>query len=290
MTIFLKLLSWKLQFIPRNLALLFGRCLGSFIYYFFPLRKSYAIKNLETAFPDWTIEQRKALLKDCYRHYGMVFVDFFRLPKVKREKDTRIVTIPPDSIELFKKYPGGIILSGHMGNWEYIGPSLGIHEIKCAGVTRVQRNNKSDSFFNELRSSENVRTVPFDSGSKNMVKIIQEGNYLGLISDQNAGGRGSKAIFFNESVSVPKGAAVFHLKTNTPILLGFCILSPNFSYHLSFQELDVEGLPENSEEAIVEINQRFTNLLEDIVRKYPEQYFWFHRKWSRDMYKGLSRF
>ena len=123
-----------------------------------------------------------------------------------------------------------------------------------------------------------------------MIQFIRDGIYLGLISDQNAGLRCTEAQFFNSPVSVPKGAAAFHLKTNTPILVGFCILSKDFTYHLSFEELDVERLSVNSNEAIVEINRRYSKLLEETVREYPQQYFWFHRKWARENYKGLSRF
>jgi len=216
--------------------------------------------------------------------------DFFRLPKVKREKDKIIVNIPFESIELLKQYSGGIILSGHIGNWEYIGPSLGLHNIKCAGVAQIQHNSTSDQFFNELRRSENVQTISVDGGSKLMMQIIRDGNYLGLISDQNAGRRGTEAQFFNSPVSVPKGAGAFHLKTNTPILVGFCILTKDFTYHLSFEELDVEKLSDNSNEAIVEINRRYSKLLEETVKEYPKQYFWFHRKWARENYKGLSHF
>ena len=248
------------------------------------------MKNLEIAFPNWNSNKKKSLLHSCYRHYGMVLADFFRLPKVMRKKDKIIVHIPPESLELLKQSPGGIIMSGHIGNWEYIGPSLGINNIKCAGVALIQRNSTSNQFFNELRRSENVKIIPVDSGSKVMIQTILDGYYLGLISDQNAGRKGTEAQFFNSPVSVPKGAAAFHLKTNTPILVGFCILYGDYSYHLSFQELDVQGLPEKSNEIIVEINRRYSKLLEDIVKEYPQQYFWFHRKWARENYKGLSRF
>ena len=290
MYILLKIVSWAFQIFPRALTLFVGRTLGSFFYYFIPLRKSIAIKNLEIAFPDWNLDKRKSLLHSSYRHYGMVLVDFFRLPRFKREQDKTIVNIPTKSIELIKQYSGGIILSGHIGNWEYIGPSLGINNIKCAGVAQIQRNSTSNQFFNELRRSENVKIIPVDSGSKVMIQTILDGYYLGLISDQNAGRKGSEAQFFNSPVSIPKGAAAFHLKTNTPILVGFCILCGDYSYHLSFQELDIQGLPEKSNEIIVEINRRYSKLLEETVKEYPQQYFWFHRKWARENYKGLSRY
>jgi len=286
----LTFLSKIFQFLPRRFSLAIGRLLGTFIYYIYPLRKSIALKNLEIAFPEYDIGKKIALLKSCYKHYGMVLIDFFRLPKVKQKNDKIIVNIPAESIKLMKSRSGGIILTGHMGNWEYIGPMLSIHNIKSAGVALIQKNSQSDRFFNKLRISDNMKVVPVNSGSKVMIQCIKDGYFLGLISDQNAGRRGTEALFFNKPVSVPKGAASFHLKTNTSILLGFCILCKDLHYKLSFHELDLEGLPNNSDDAIVEINQRFTKALEKTVREYPEQYFWFHRKWNRELYKGISRY
>jgi KDO2-lipid IV(A) lauroyltransferase len=259
--------------------------LGIFIYYIYPLRKSIALSNLDIAFPNYSQKKKMSILKACYRHYGMVLIDFFRLPKVKREKDKMIVDVSSPSIEFMISNPGGIILSAHIGNWEYFGPILSNHNIKTAGVALIQKNPRSDMFFNKMRISDNMKVIPFNCGSKVMIQQIRDGYYLGLISDQNAGARGTEALFFNKPVSVPKGAAAFHLKTNTPILLGFCILCEDLHYKLSFQELDLAGLPKNINDAIVEINQRFSKILEKTVREYPEQYFWFHRKWNREIYK-----
>ena len=283
----LTIISKIFQIIPRKFALRIGRIIGSFFYYFAPLRKSVANKNLDIAFPEWSIKKKKSILHSCYRHYGMIFVDFFRLPKVKRNKDKNIVQIPQDSLDLCKNNQGGIIMSGHIGNWEYIGPLLGINDINCAGVAKVQRNSKSNIFFNELRASDNVKIISMDAGSDAMIETIKNGNYLGLISDQNAGSKGTDALFFNHLVSVAKGAGAFHLKTNSPILLGFCILSRDYRYKLSLNQLDINGLSDNSNEAIEEINRRYTKLLEEVVREYPHQYFWFHRKWPKIHYSGL---
>ena len=284
------LLSKFFQFLPRKITLAIGRLLGTLIYIIYPLRKSIALKNLEIAFPEYDKEKKMGILKSCYRHYGMVLVDFFRLPKINRKKDKIVVDVSANSIDLLKCNSGGIILTGHIGNWEYIGPMLSIHNIKSVGVAVIQKNSQSDRFFNKLRISDNMKVVPINCGSKVMIQHIMDGYYLGLISDQNAGKKGTEALFFNKPVSVPKGAGAFHLKTNTPILVGFCILYGDYSYHLSFQELDVQGLPEKSNEIIVEINRRYSRLLEETVRKHSEQYFWFHRKWNREIYKGISRY
>ena len=264
--------------------------MGSFFYYFIPIRKSVAIVNINLAFPNLTISQKKKILYSTYQHFGMVLIDFLRLNLYKRKNNTALVNIPPESIKLFKENNGGILLSAHIGNWEYLGPSIGLHKIKCAGVTQVQHNSSANIFFNELRTSPLMKVIPVDAGSEMMMQSIIEGYYLGLISDQNAGRKGTKASFFGKSVSVPKGTGIFHLKTNSPILLGFCILSPDLNYNLSFEQLSFEGLSDNTDEAIKVINQKYTLLLEQEIKKYPHQYFWFHRKWPKNNYKGLASF
>ncbi len=286
----LRILSKIFQFFPRKILLAIGRTIGMIIFYLYPLRKSIALKNLSIAFPRYNTKDKKGLLKSCYKHYGMVLVDFFCLPKFKKKKDKVIANMPGDSITLMNRYKGGILLSAHIGNWEYIGPILSNYNIKCAGVTLVQKNSQSDKFFNKLRTSEHMKIIPTNSGSKTMLQHINDGYYLGLISDQNAGSRGTKSMFFNRPVSVPKGAAVFHLKTNTPIVVGFCILCEDLHYELSFQEMDLEGLPEDFDDAIIEINDRFTKILEEKVKECPEQYFWFHRKWNLEAYEGISNY
>ena len=270
--------------------LIIGKGLGLMIFYLYPLRKSIALKNISIAFPQYSEKDTQRLLKSCYKHYGIVLIDFFRLPKFKKNENKIIANMPVDSVALMNQYKGGILLSAHIGNWEYIGPTLSNYNIKCAGVTLVQNNSYSDKFFNNLRTSKHMKTIPANAGSKVMIQHINDGYYLGLISDQNAKSRGTKAMFFNQPVSVPKGAAAFHLKTNTPIVVGFCILCKDLNYELSFQKMDLENLPKNFDDAIVEINHRFTYILEQIVKKYPEQYFWFHKKWNLEVYKGLSNY
>ena len=241
----LKIISIILQFLSRKLTLFFGWIIGTLFYYFIPLRKSIAMIKINIAFPNLDIKERKMLLLSCYRHYGIVLTDFFRLPKVIQQKEKSLINISEDTLELLNSNKGGIILSAHIGNWEYIGPILGMYNIKCSGVAKNQRNSNSDKFFNSLRTSKNVKIISSNAGSKAMIQVIKDGSYLGLISDQNAGRRGTEIEFFNSTVSVPKGAAAFHLKTNSPILVGFCILHNNNQYGLSFEKLNLEGIAEN---------------------------------------------
>ena len=91
--------------------------------------------------------------------------------------------------------------------------------------------------------------------------------------------------FFNSEVSIPKGAGYFHIKTKKPIIVGFCILTPEFKYQLSLRKIDENIINNDQNDLIYNVNTYFSQLLEDEIKKYPEQYFWFHKKWNKKKYK-----
>ena len=177
-------------------------------------------------------------------------------------------------------------MTGHLGNWETFLPALGLNGYPLVVVTQTQKNAGSQKFFNNMRSFPNVSLMPRTGGIKEMLRVLNEHKFLGLASDQNAGERGINVPFFDVAASIPRGAALFHLKTGMPIIVAFCILSRDLKYNLQLKEMDLSSTPNEKKDAIVAINTQFSNLLEREVKKYPEQYFWFHRKWKKSIYKN----
>lgn len=286
MNILLKIISLKFRILPRKVALFLGRCLGIFIYYFLPLRQNVAIQNIKIAFPDCSRSEVKQLLRNTYKHYGMVLIDFLRQTKLNVENISDFVRTDDQTKELLDKYDGGIIMTGHLGNWEAILPTLGLNGYPFVVVTQTQKSAGTQTFFNEIRNFPNISLIPRTGSRKKMLSVLEENKFLGLASDQNAGKRGINIPFFDVAASIPKGAALFHLKTSMPIIVGFCILSRDLKYDLRLREMDLSSIPKEKEDAILAINTNYSKLLENEVRKYPEQYFWFHRKWKKSKYKN----
>jgi KDO2-lipid IV(A) lauroyltransferase len=228
----------------------------------------------------------KLLLKKTYKHYGIVLIDFFRQPHLDSQNISDFVKIDEETKDLLDKHDGGIIMTGHLGNWEAFLPTLGLNGYPFVVVTQTQKSASSQKFFNGIRSFPNISLIPRTGGRKKMLNVLEENKFLGLASDQNAGERGINIPFFNLPASIPKGAALFHLKTGMPIIVGFCILSRDLKYNLRLREMDLSSIPNEKEDAIIAINTQYSKILEEAVRKYPEQYFWFHRKWNKSTYKS----
>jgi len=266
--------------------LFIGRLLGIFIYYFVPLRQNVAIQNIKIAFPEYSTSEVKQLLKKTCKHYGMVLIDFLRQPNLDADNISDFVIIDDETKKILDKYDGGIIMTGHLGNWEAFLPALGLNGYPFVVVTQTQKSAGSQTFFNGIRNFPNISLIPRTGSRKKMLSVLEEHKFLGLASDQNAGKRGINIPFFDLPASIPKGAGLFHLKTSMPIIVGFCILSRDLKYNLRLREMDLSSIPNEKEDAIIAINTQYSKLLENEVREYPEQYFWFHRKWKKSIYKN----
>ena len=280
----LRLITIFFTLTPRKIGLRLGRFLGYLIYHLCPVRKKIAEKNISLSFPDLTNDKREKMIKDCYKHFGMVLIDFLRMPMLNKKNIKTIFSFDDDAIKLLKSCNGGIIMTGHLGNWEMFIPGFGLNDFSMSIVTQTQKSKGAEKFFNWVRNKENTNLIPKTESKGTMQKVLDNNSFLGLASDQNAGKYGVNVPFFHSMVSIPKGAGYFHIKTKKPILVGFCILTPDWKYKLKITEINQSVINDAENDLIYNVNQYFSNLLEEEIKKYPEQYFWFHRKWPKNIY------
>ena len=282
---FLKLKSRLFSVLPRFLSLFLGRGLGLFLYFIVPLRKRVALINLKVAFPEKTNYERKQILKKCYMHFGMLVSEFLRLPKLNKSNISNIIKLDFNTKKLLGNNRPSIIMTGHFGNWEMFLPVLGYNNYKVSGVAQVQKNKAGQKFFSWLRECPNTNIILKKSSIKSISDTLDNQNHLILISDQYAGSKGTENIFFNHLTSTPKGAAIFHSKKNVPIILIFIFMNTDYSYSIYSKELISKNEKGNQKLDIADINQIYNKELEKIIVQNPEQYFWFHKKWDRKIYK-----
>lgn len=85
---------------------------------------------------------------------------------------------------------------------------------------------------------------------------------------------------------VPKGAALFNVKLKIPIYLLYCVIEKNKKYKLYVKKMETVKTKNGLKYDVGKICKFIVRDLETIIRKYPEQYFWFHRKWPKGIYKN----
>ena len=277
----IKILSKGISLLSRDYSIKLAKYIGLFINKTFPKRKKVAEKNLKIAFPDKSQSEINHIIKLTYQHYMIVMFEFLRQRYLKTKNIK--VNIDNKTQEILSSDKGLILMTAHLGNWEMIIPILSQYK-KSTVIVKVQRNSGGDRFLNEARDFKNITLLPMKSSKRIMIDALVNDEVLALASDQNAGSRGIKVSFFGSQASIPKGAAYFHYKTKCPIVVGFCILKEDFSYEFKLRKIEIEENFDNTEDLFFSIHQTYSSLVEEEIKKNPEQYFWFHKKWDRKLY------
>ena len=271
---FLQFLSRHLNNIDQRRRFFYVNVLAGFVYKFIPIRKKVALKNIKIAFPKQNLKWAKKVLKGSYRIVIKNFIDFLSIPAIVEESNFKIknLKILEDALN---KNKGVILVTGHFGLWEKWGAWLGKNGYQTCGIIQKQSNKGSDLFFREKRESYGMNQIYKRSPLNKAYEVLKENKILILASDQDAKHKGVIVNFFENETSVPKGAALFHLKTKAPIIFSVGTLDAEGKMTIVFESLSIGDNP-----SVESITQEYTKMLEIKILNHPDHYFWFHKKWK----------
>ena len=252
----------------------FANRLAGYIYRIIPLRKRQALRNIQRAFPDKSSNWHHSILQQCYRFFIRNFYLFLALPESYHSANIRV-----QGADVLKKAwlqkKGVVLVSGHFGVWELLGAWIGYQGFPFVGIAARQKNRGSNKFFQEKRELSGLTHIFRRESLNNMYDVLNRGELLGFVSDQDAKGHGIFVNFFNTFASTHKGPALFHLRAQAPIIFTTSWEEKPNQYVMEFAPVEIDGKP-----TMEAITQEFTTMLENRIRMHPEQYFWFHRRWK----------
>ena len=252
--------------------------IGKVLFHVFKIRRSVAENNMKRAFPLWNENKINKVLKKTYIFFSNNLIDFIGFPRTW-ENSTFDVCGLNSLADSLKKGTGVIMITGHFGAWERLGKWLGDYAPLFTGVAFRQKNLGAHRFFIEQRELSNTKHIFKKESFKKMYKVLELNGILGLVSDQDAGKRGTFVNFFNNRASTPKGAALFFLNTKSPIIFATCVQLSYMKYKIEFVPVEIKKQYTDKKD-VKYITQTYTTLLETYIKKYPEQYFWFHKRWK----------
>jgi len=261
----------------------FARIIGVFIYYFIPIRRSTAISNLSNAFPQKSSSEIRSITRKNYQNITITFFELMLMPHlstdiIKNQVECDKIKLIQEKMEEGK---GVILLTGHFGNWEFIVSSIAA---KIAGsfnvLVKPQRNPYVTKWLEETRHVANTKVIPIGVSVKSIYQALKNGEAVLIAGDQRGHKDGPRFRFFNRQTALYTGAASIADRTGAAVLMCIIERQNNLKYNLHVEELDFSGIPENNEEKIAILTQRYIDYLERIVTRSPEQYFWMHKLWK----------
>jgi len=275
-----------IQAMPDAVALGFANFLAAVAYRVNKRHRNVAVENLTFAFPEKTPAEIDQLVRECYRHFATLVVEIALLPKKLRVENWRRYAslVGGDKIltALLEDRPV-LIVTAHFGNWEMAGFALGLFGFKTHAIARVLDNPHLERFFKQFRQRTGQSIIAKKDEFDRLLDTLQAGGKVATLGDQDAGSRGVFVNFFNRPASAHKAVALLAMQADAVMLvIGVPRVQEgaNWHYHIVCEDVIDPREYATQGNAVKAITQRYHDSLERLIRRYPEQYFWLHRRWK----------
>lgn len=268
--------------LPLRWARRLGGWLGEKVFTVLGFRRGVILENLRHAFPHSTPDALERLARGSFRSVGTSLFELLRFPSLSREQIKSMVQFSDHDLfhRSFARKKGVILLTAHFGNWELVPQAVCIHtECPFLILYKVQSNRWIDARIAERRAMFGNQVIPMGMAVREMLRVLNEGKGVAMASDQSAPRESIRMDFFGREVPVFQGVASFALKTGAALITAFAIRQPDGTYRIGCREIPFDDLA-NNEGGIGELTSRHLRATEAIIREYPEQWMWMHRRWK----------
>ena len=251
------------------------------------------MKNLSIAFPDRSEEERSRILRASYINLGRGAAEYVRLAGFFHTRLRDRVAYDRYSYwkEVAQRYPGKgiVVLSAHFGNFELLACAHAMHGHPISLVHHTQRFLAGDALMTFARERCGVEILRKHSAARAMLKALRSGELVGVPFDQNA--KRSEAVwvpFFGEPAATTSGLARMVAMSGASVIPAFIVRTPDGRHHrIEIQDEIPIQRTGDAEADVIENTRRFVKAIEDMVRRYPEQFLWTHRRY-RTRPRGMA--
>ena len=270
--------------LPRRVARGLAAFVTKLLFSLQPRLRKTAEFNLRLAFPDWTDAQRREVTRKMVRNLGWMAAEFARLPRLSKENIEGLVILDghENFLEGQRRGKGVLYLTGHIGAWELSSFAHALYGHPLHYMARPLDNKRLDALVNQYRCASGNQPIFKNESARVMLKILKESGTVGILADQNTmPEEGVFVDFFGKSACATTGIARVALHTGAAVVPGYAYWDEAIQkYRLRFEppvELTRTG---DTERDVIENTQRFTKLIEEIIRKHPDQWVWIHKRWK----------
>ena len=187
------------------------------------------------------------------------------------------------------KGKGVLSIVAHFGNWELMTIAVPMFSKPMYIVYRPLDNPVIDNMVEYVRTMNGNELIPKGGSGKRIMELLKENQIIGILSDQNvATYEGVFVDFFGRPACTGVGLAVMAMRSGAPVIPAFMARQKSGKYKLILKPA-VEAIRTDDYEADLVVNtQRFTKIVEEIVREYPDQWFWFHQRWKTKKWQKID--
>jgi len=230
-------------------------------------------------------DEQKAnqIIDELFSNLGQSLMETLYTPNLTAQNISQYVTLDhPERLEqALSEQCGVVILTGHIGNWEWMGASLALNGYPATTIVKRQPNDQVTRFLNEYREMAGLEV--FARGGNEMIgaaRALKRKKLLGFLADQDGGFHGVPQVFLGKMSSTPVGPALFAQKFHSPIVPVFAVHDERHRTRVVIGDIiHFEGTGDK-EQDITTLTRELAVLTEEFIKAHPTEWLWFQHRWS----------
>jgi KDO2-lipid IV(A) lauroyltransferase len=248
------------------------------------IRHHVVDENLRIAFPELTEAERSDISWRMWKHLFLMGAEIAHTPrKVHRtnwREHSKIVDLEKFVATLLCGRPL-VVISAHYGNFELGGYLMGLFGFPTYTVARQIDNPYLDRWVNQWRGRTGQFILPKRGSAEHIKQVLDSGGILTLLGDQSAGKKGCWVNFFGKPASTHKAVSLFSLGNDAPTMVSYARrLEEPLKYEVGPLAIVDPAERSFALRSVPLLAQWYTDRLEELIRRQPDQYWWLHRRWK----------
>jgi lauroyl/myristoyl acyltransferase len=282
-------LVFCLLFLTQHLPLRFcywvASIAGDLVYIFWPTGRRNVLDNMRHVLdPETSQEELRRTARRSFRNYLKLLVDFARITRMDPTTvEERVKGEGWENLDTaFQGGKGVILVGSHMGSWEVAAVAMASRGYPLNAVSETVGNERIDRLAFQFRAHWGIKLIPMEYALKRVYRALGRNEAVGVVTDRPLPpNEGIPVEFFGQRIPWPTGPAVLGLRTGARILTGYLVRNSNNDYvgeiypALGFEVTGDEDVD------VQRVTQQIARIQEDLIRRFPDQWYMFRRMWPR---------
>jgi Kdo2-lipid IVA lauroyltransferase/acyltransferase len=175
---------------------------------------------------------------------------------------------------------GVLVASAHLGNWELMAGCLA-SRYQVSAVAQSLYDSRFDEIVTNFREKNlKVSMIKRGMALRGILQALKENRLLIALLDQDTGKDGVFVPFFGKQAWTQSGIARIAQKTGAALVPVFVLRGANGRFEIHVEKEIKLPRTGDTEKDILETVKRYTEVIENYVKTYPDQWMWMHERWK----------
>jgi KDO2-lipid IV(A) lauroyltransferase len=268
------------RLLPLHICRWLGRSIALTVYIFSTRDRQGFANNLSIALGKPADHVRiRRLVRRMFMNYGEYMADFFCLPQLPRRKARAAFTyLKGEEIirNALKQGRGVILLSAHIGNWEFGGAMIRQSKYPLAVVSLPHNTAPTNALVNRFRADKGISVIEVNASPFSAIPILKhlrQNGVVAMMGDRDFFGNGKLITYFGKQVRFPIGPVTIAMTSGAALIPAFILKQPDGKYFGVLEDAIPLSREGSREQAIQKNLEKIAVIYETYIQRYPDQWY-----------------